>query len=652
MNKKLMGLALMLIMASSLFGFGASEEETKEETTGGLWLDSKEAPELAAMVANGSLPPLEERIPQGDNAFIEEADEIGDYGGIWDQVWGGMDSKWTVGNIAAEALFDFTPDGEEIYPMVAKGYEVNEDSTVYTVYLREGLRWSDGELFTSEDVSFYYEHMLKPETFGKALYNCYYSTDPETGERTPAELVVIDDYTFEYRFKDPSPIFLRKLVVDNRWAFAPAHFYKTILPEFVGEEEALVIAKEKGFNDIDGLGQWYGYYYWVWADRPTLRPWVAVNHPNDEFFVMERNPYYYKTDAEGNQLPYMDELRFKRVEDPNQYVLEAIAGNIDMQAFTLNDFTILKENERAGNYNLIMYQNSSLVGSSIQFNLAVEDLRFREVFADIRFREAISVAIDRNVVSEMISGGLSEPTQFAPPEGFPGHDPEWSKQWTEYDPARANKLLDDMGLEMGSDGYRNFSDGTDFMIPFEHSDATSAGAAFGELVVKYLGEVGIECVVRMIDNTLLSTKIYANELVAMASTEAGSTSLQAMDIMLRPEVYIPNRPLVAWNSAFGDYVGTDGENGVAPYGPIKEIVDLYTIANTKTSEAEMRAVYDEILDVHKENQLLLGFTEAGPPIFLANKNIRNLPENAIFCDEFRSLTTLKLSKVFFENGED
>ena len=287
----------------------------KQGNAGNEEMKNSQAPEFQKLVDMGKLPPLEERLPEPGNIFIEEADEIGVYGGTWDLVWRGIDDKWTVGAIAAEGLFHFGPDGKTIYPNVAKDYEINDDSTIYTIYLREGLKWSDGEPMTSKDITFYYNEMLLKETFGKSLYQCYYSVNPETGVKTRAEVTAPDDYTVQVKFKDPAPMFLKSMIVDNRWFFCPSHFYEKILPDFVGMEEAERIAKEKGFSDIKGLGKWYGYYYWVWKDRPTLRPWVAASDPNGEVFTMKRNPYYWKTDSNGNQLPYIDEIKFKRVSN-------------------------------------------------------------------------------------------------------------------------------------------------------------------------------------------------------------------------------------------------------------------------------------------------------------------------------------------------
>ena len=195
-----------------------------------------EAPMLETLVQSGALPPVEERMPVASEILVVDVEkEIGQYGGTWNNVWKGVDDKWAPGKMTEEPLFRFKADGSGIEPNVAKGYDVSEDARVYTIYLREGMRWSDGVPFTVEDVLFYWEHMLKQETFGKQVYDCYYSVDPETGDRALCEIEKVDDYTFRVTHKYPSALFLERVAIDNKWFFAPKHYPETILAEFIGD---------------------------------------------------------------------------------------------------------------------------------------------------------------------------------------------------------------------------------------------------------------------------------------------------------------------------------------------------------------------------------------------------------------------------------
>ena len=131
-------------------------------------LVTKESPKLASQVAAGLLPKLEDRLPVAKDIMIEDMVSLGAYGDAITFTFRGKDDQWTTGKITEEGLFRFTSEGL-LEPNVAKGFDVNADSTEFTIYLREGMRWSDGVPFTSEDVLFFFDHMLKKKSFGKSL---------------------------------------------------------------------------------------------------------------------------------------------------------------------------------------------------------------------------------------------------------------------------------------------------------------------------------------------------------------------------------------------------------------------------------------------------------------------------------------------------
>ncbi|MFA9560299.1 ABC transporter substrate-binding protein [Evansella sp. AB-rgal1] len=504
--------------------------------------DLHEAPMLKELVASGELPSVDERMPVKEDIMIEPVlEQIGEYGGEWMYPWAGPDDKWGIGKITEEALFRFTEDGEGIEPNVAKGYDVNEDATEYTIYLREGMRWSDGEPFTADDVIFYWEHMLIPETFGKALYDCYYSVNPETGERVRSDVVKVDDYTFKVIHKYPSVLFLERVAIDNKWMYAPAHFYKEILPEFVGEEKALEIANEWGYNDLDAFGEWTGYYFWVFPERPSIRPWVATNDPNSDRFIMERNPYFFKTDAEGNQLPYIDRIVLDRMQDRSHYLLEALAGNINLRSFPFSDFTVLKENEARGDYRILQWYPPAWSSTGLQLNQTVEDPQLRELFQDIRFREALSVAVDRHELSEILTLGLGKPQQSSVPDNLPNYQDGWENQWIEYDVDRANELLDEIGLIWDNAGeFRTFSDGSELRLTiYQETRGDSQVGMLEELLKNYYEAVGIKTDIRLADQGLFFEMKYDNKIPA--TTE----NVSLIKTSFRPDTIVPLRVIMA-----------------------------------------------------------------------------------------------------------
>lgn len=625
----------------------AVEEELDEakavDITGADIATLQEAPMLSDMVTAGDLPKVEERLPIAADMMIEPVfDAIGKYGGDLHFPWRGSKDKWTLEKITEEALFRFKQDGSGIEPNVAKGYQVNDDATVYTIYLREGMKWSDGVPFTADDVIFYYHEMVLKETFGKSVYNCYYSVDPETGDKALAEVTKVDDYTFRVIHKYPSVMFLERLAIDNKWLFAPKHYHEQLLPHIVGEDTALAKAKELGYEDIKTLGKQTGYYYWIEVNRPTLRPWIIQNDPDDSRTVFERNPYYFKVDEEGKQLPYIDRIVCDKVESKDHFILEGIAGNIDIRGYDFTEFTLLMENKDAGDYRITKWSSSDWTSIGIVLNQTVEDEKLRKVFQDVRFREALSVAVDRAELTELITDGLAVPQQASIPEGLKYYREGWADQWNTYNVARANELLDDMGLPMNErTGFRTYADGSDFTFILYHSTKQSEGQA-EELLKMYYEAVGIKTNVKAVDETLYE------ELKLNNGLEGVSQKVGSFDLILRPDSLVPvtiNSPLFG---QYASYVASNGEQGIAPEGDIATLVEHWDKIASSTKKEVALEYAEKIIDLHQKNQWYIGYASPNPLVLLVKNDLKNVPNTLLYNDPFRGYGHAKPVQFYFD----
>jgi peptide/nickel transport system substrate-binding protein len=602
----------------------------------------KEAPMLAEMVKAGTIPAVAERMPVAADIMVQEVvEEIGQYGGDWNMPWNGANDRWAVGQPTEEALFRFTKDGSKVEPNVAKGYEVNANSTEFTIFLREGMKWSDGMPFTVDDVIFYWEHMLSKETFGKKIYDAYYSVDPVSGEKALAEVQKVDDYTFKVIHKYPSVLFLERVAIDNKWFFAPAHFQKTILPEFVGDDKALEIAKEWGFEDINSFLVATGYYYWVRPEIPTLRAWVAQNDPNSEQFIMERNPYFWKTDAEGNQLPYIDRIVANKIQDPSQKVLGVLAGNFDLTSFGAADFTVLKENEKKADFRVIPWQTAEWTGAGIQINQTTPDANLRKLFQDVRFREALSVSVDRVEITEIFTNGIADPTQASVPEGLIGYQEGWKDQWTQFSPERANQLLDEIGLtNRDRNNFRLHPDGSDLTLTIIEHDQNKS--PFIELLKKYFEEVGLKTDMKLVDQGTHQELKYSNQIPI--TTEGIGT----VNLAFRPDTVVPLRVLTPWYGHYGLYTSSGGTEGVKPEGDVAVILELWDKIKGATNVDEINNHANEIMKIHQKNQWSIGYASATPSLIVATNKLKNIPTDRVWADEFRSLGHGHPSQFFFK----
>ncbi|WP_244226539.1 ABC transporter substrate-binding protein [Paenibacillus protaetiae] len=602
----------------------------------------KEAPMLQELVKAGTLPPVEQRLPAKGDVMVEPVYEsIGKYGGEWRNPWNGPDDKWGIEMITEEPLFRFKQDGTGIEPNVAKSYEVNADSTEYIIHLREGMKWSDGVPFTADDVIFYWEHMLVPETFGKALYDCYYSVNPDTGEKERAEVTKVDDYAVKVTFKHPSVQFLERLAIDNKWFFAPAHYYKTILPEFIGEDKALEVAKQYGFADTKTLGQWTGYYYWLYPQRPTLRPWVAKNDANSDRFIMERNPYYFKTDAEGQQLPYIDRIVLDKMQDPSHKLVETLAGDVDIAQFDFKDYTVLKENEKKGDYTVIPWQTPSWSSTGVQLNQTTEDPKLRTLFQDIRFRQALSIAVDRNEVSEIITSGVGTPAQASVPKGLPGYQEGWDKQWTDYDVAGAEKLFDEIGLKWDSNHkYRTFADGSNLSLLIYEEKGTD-DEKFIELLRKYYDQAGIKTELKIVDQGSYFDLKYANKIPVAVK------SVSVVDVSLRPDELMPLRVITPWFGHYGLYTSSGGKEGVKPEGDVALLLQDWDKLKAAKSKGEISQLGNDIIKLHQKNQWIIGYTAPTPSLVVVKNNVKNVPA-LVNADEYRGIGFAHPAQFYIE----
>jgi peptide/nickel transport system substrate-binding protein len=607
------------------------ETKAVQETPVAVGTESKEAPKLATLVGESKLPPLAERLPAASDIMVEPVvDEIGQYGGDWTQSWSGPGDKWLVGSESEESLFRFNKEGSAVEPNVAKSYEVNADSTVFTIHLREGMKWSDGVPFTADDVLFYWEHMLTKETFGKKIYDAYYSVDPVTGDKALAEVKKVDDYTFTVTHKYPNVNFLERVAIDNKWFFAPAHFQKTILPEFVGEAKTLEIAKQWGFEDVKSFLVDTGYYSWLHPEIPSLRPWVAKNDPNSDQFIMERNPYYWKTDSEGHQLPYLDRIVTTKIQDPSQGLLGTLAGDYNMKSFDAKDFTVLKENEAKGNYRVLLWPTPSWTSAGVQLNQTTDNPKLRKLFQDIRFREALSIGVDRNEVAQIVTNGLAEPIQASVPEGVFGYQEGWAQKWAEYDPARANKLLDEIGLtKRDKNNFRTFPDGSDLTLT-DIESSTNADT-FLELLKKYYEALGLKFNTKVVEAGAFNDMKYANQV------PMNTEGISVTNVAFRPDTLVPLRVITPWFGQYGLYSETGGKEGVKPEGDVAKILDIWNQIKASTSKDEINQLANEIYKIHMNNQWVIGYAGSTPVPIVVSNNLRNVPEKAIMSDETRSL---------------
>ena len=305
------------------------------------------------------LPAVERRLPKAEDVVITENGTLGVYGA--EVQFATVNADTLTGALVSEGLFYYAEDGT-IAPNIAKSYTVNSDFTNYTIYLREGLRWSDGVLFTADDCVFFYEEMCLPETFGEDLWQCFTVTNGSKKER--AVMKKLDAYSFEVTFPVSKPEFLNELLVQGGICFAPEHYHVNLLPVYMGEDAAKAKAKDMGYADTAEMLRETVVSAWNTPGVPTLNSYVlsteeGMSDVKGNYYEFVRNPYYWKIDAAGKQLPYMDRLGFTRISDESQKMLLTTEGFLSVSLLTAEQVPEAQSGAERGEYRVITWTDSS-----------------------------------------------------------------------------------------------------------------------------------------------------------------------------------------------------------------------------------------------------------------------------------------------------
>ncbi|MEA2777102.1 MAG: peptide/nickel transport system substrate-binding protein [Acetobacteraceae bacterium] len=587
---------------------------------------SKEAPMLAELVKAGKIPPVDQRLPS-DPLVVPVVEKIGTYGGTWRRAFLGPADANNYVRVVDDALFTFSPDGTKIGPKVAAGATASNDFKIWTIALRKGARWSDGEKFTAADILFWYKDIILVKDLTPVVPGFMRNADG-----SPAEVDAVDEYTVRFTFKEPATLFLTAVAnqdgSDRTYAmFQPAHYLKKFHPAYTPKEDVERMARDAGFK------RWTELFATRAAppenpERPTMAAWVPVSRVSDPVFTLRRNPYFVGVDPEGNQLPYLDEVRFTYFADVQALNLSAIAGNFDMQArhILMTNYPVFKEQEKAGKYRVITWPAFGGSDAVLAFNLTYQaDPVLGELMAAKDFRQALSVAINRDEIKESVFLGLGEARQGVPGPAhpyFPGE--EWATKYTEYNQAEANKLLDKLGLDKrGSNGIRLMKNGKPAIIEISVVPAFGAWPDVAQLIAKDWERVGIKAVVQLRERALHFSMRESNEL----QTEIWNEGTTGFPFTGNAQFDPRNSPILTLGPLFNKWVVSKGTQGVEPPAGIKRIMQLVDTARTVDTEGQNKAA-QELFRIWSDNVYeigTIGMTPMVQGVVVVGNKFRNVP---------------------------
>lgn len=585
-----------------------------------------EAPMLAEQVAAGTLPPVDERLPS--NPLVEEPfDEIGQYGGVLRRAFLGPSDHNNYTRVVYDALVRFDVTGSEVIPHIIAGWESSDDYRSWTLNLREGARWSDGAPFTAADIQFWYDAVLMNADLTPSLPAWMQNTD---GSAVLVE--TLNDYQVRFTYDDPNTLFLLELTFrdggDRTFAtHLPKHYLSQFHPDYVDADELARMTAAAGFQTWTQL-------FDIKAiitdnpERPSMAAWVPYNSTvSDQEFVLRRNPYYFAVDTAGNQLPYIDEIRFRYFSDAETLNFAAVAGELDLQERHINmpNYPVLVENAERGGYRVITWPTFGGTDAAVWFNQTYNaNPEIGALLANRDFRRAMSLAINRDEIRESAFLGLGEIRQNVPAPWhpyYPGDDIAFRD--TEYDPATANELLDSLGLQRGADGRRTLPSGAPLTIEISIVPAFGPWPDVGQLVAADWGAVGVNTVVEIRERNAHFTMRDSNELM----TEIWNEDTTGFPFTGNPKMDVRSTPATAFASEMRLWYESNGERGIEPTAPIARMVEIIDSAKTVGTEEQIELAHELFTIIATELYSLgtVGLTPLVQGVVVANQDLINLP---------------------------
>ncbi len=624
------------------------------------WHPEGEPPILAELVKEGKLPPVEERVGE-EPLVLEGVEGSGVYGGTWYRLENvekgpGGQMDW---RLSGTSLVRWSPLGYPIVPHVAKGWEVSTDFKEWTFFLRKGMKWSDGHPFTTDDIVYFWQDHCDV---------VYPGTKPEwqmiDGRRAVIEQ--IDSHTIKFVFHASNAFFLERLASAWQGYYAPRHYLKQYHPE--AGNDALIEASMKSRN-IPTRRQLYlsltsnnynGYYN---VDHPRIWPWIYRTYRASAPQEFVRNPYYWAVDTEGNQLPYIDRIHFDVV---NQQLvpLAASSGDVTMQARHLrfDQYTLLMSQRETRGYEIYhwfpsdrsvwtLWPNLNRVSET---NNPASEMK-GELLNEKTFRQALSLAIDRRQIIDAEYHGVGEPSQAAPGYESVFHHKDLMKSFVEYDPERANRLLDELGIaQRDSEGYRKFRDGTRMVWFMDYTELTGQGPA--QFIVEDWARVGIRAIYRE-----RASRLYHNEKQALKHDFTVMGSSTEFLPLMQARSFVPVNREAHFAIGFATWYlngGLDGDDQATsnpgsiepPLGhPLRRAMEAYEAALRAPTKEQQRDIFKEVLDIATDNVWSISISTSPPQLAVVKNGVRNVPRNAVSGYYYATPANAGLETYYIEN---
>jgi peptide/nickel transport system substrate-binding protein len=576
-------------------------------------------------VSTGKLPAVKDRLPKEPMVYKtgNMVDGLGVYGdtmrhviggrpegwnyiGGQSQGWGGIDIGLSECLTRSGPLFQIKADELQPLPNLAKSWEWSEDGHTLTMHLIEGAKWSDGQPFTTADAMFYWDDNVNDPN----VTPLNGAAPGSFGEGTT--LKADGDYTLIWTFKEAFPKQYLYQMAYGTFCPGPAHILKPQHPKY----------------SKNTYEQYKNAFPPEYMNIPVMGAWAPVEYRPDDIIVMRRNPYYWKVDEAGNQLPYLNELHYKLSTWADRDV-QAVAGSGDFANLEQPESFVeaLKRSASADAPARLEF-GPRIIGYSLYPNLSANgwgepDERaqaVRELNRNEHFRKAITSAVDRKRLGESLVKG---PFTTIYPGGIYSGTTYYDKDSTAYYPfdlegAKAELAL--AGLkDTDGDGIVNFPAGTaggknvEVTLLVNADYQTDKSLADG--VVAMMEPLGIRVLLNQVEGKQRDALQQGGQFDWMIfRNQEDLTSVVQKTVNLAPL-----GPKTSWFHR----AGKDGQLDLLPFE--QEIVDVVNKFITTPDANEKLALMKQFQKLYTENVYGIGLTQY-PGALIINKRFANIPK--------------------------
>jgi peptide/nickel transport system substrate-binding protein len=586
-----------------------------------------ETPMLAAQVASGVLPPVDKRIP-GQPAIVSQFsgnDGPGRHGGDVNMlIANARDTRLMT--LYCNARLIVYDDKFRLQPDILDSYEIKE-GRIFTLKLRAGHKWSDGEPFTTEDFRYFWEDIANNKELSASGPSVEMLVD---GKHPVVE--ILDETTIRYSWDKPNPYFIESQArAAPLFLFRPAHYLKKFHGKYTSAEE---IAKAARGGEGGKWAQIHRRLDVMYnndnPELPTLNPWKLVTVPPTQRFVYERNAFYYRIDDKGHQLPYFDRIVLT-LAAANLVPAKAGLGESDLQCRYLNmrDYTFLRKSAKTSHVDVRLWEQGSGSQLALYPNLNAKDEVWRKLNRDVRFRRALSLAIDRDELNEVIYIGLAKPSNNTIMQRSELFKPEYATKWATYDPKQANRLLDEVGLVKRNDeGIRLLPNGRSATIVVEHSSDVNEDADAISLITDQWKQVGIKLLSKPQSLANFRMRVFSGEAI-MTAYAGFVTAVPSVDTS--PKEFCPTMQGGLQWSRWGMFIESQGKQGEkCDMNDACALLDELKRWETSTGEASRRQAWARILEVNADQVYSIGTLNGVLQPIVVGPKIRNVPKEGYY----------------------